>query len=89
MAGDTRRLLVAWAVLAALTAVTAVAARAIDHAPLHVASIVVLGLSSAGKARVILDHYLDLRLAPGWRSTFTALLVGLVVLVYALCLIGG
>ena len=89
MASETRRLLVAWAALAALTAVTAVAARILDHAPLHVASILVLGLASAGKARVILDHYLDLRLARGWRAAFMALLSGLVVLVYALCLIGG
>ena len=89
MAVETRRLLLAWAVLAALTGLTAAAARAIDHAPWHVASILVLGLASAGKARVILDHYLYLRLARGWRAAFLALLSGLVVLVYALCLIGG
>ena len=78
-----RTLGLAWAALAGLTLVTALAGRTMAGeatAPLGLGLAALLLLAGGLKARLILLVYLNLRAAaPGWRTLF-ALWVGLVLL---------
>jgi hypothetical protein len=87
-----RALLAAWAVLAVLTLVTAVAGGTLlsadPTAPLGLGSAALLLLAAALKARLILMRYLNLRAASGgWRFLFTVW-VGLVLLVVLVIVYG-
>lgn len=87
MTSDTRRLVIVWAVLIGLTALTGFAGRVTGQANLTVVFLALLGIVSMIKARLILAHYLDLRRAPGWNRAFGAVLYALIVLVYGLSVI--
>ena len=81
---DTRRLLTVWLALMALTALTGIAGRVTAQNGLTVVFLVLLGLASMAKARLILTHYLDLRRAPEWNRASRAVLYSLVIIVYGL-----
>lgn len=75
-----RRLLRAWILLIALTLLS-IAAAATGYGLDGAATLggITIALTAAFyKARLVLDHFLDLRRAgPNWRLTFNALLIGI------------
>jgi heme/copper-type cytochrome/quinol oxidase subunit 4 len=79
------RLLKAWLILMSLTAISVLAAwsgQAIEGQG-GVAILVLMG-SAFVKTRQVLDHFLELRAAKeGWRSFFTMLMAGLLLLLLA------
>ena len=82
----SNRLVIVWLSLLALTLLTGLAANALS-AISAILVVPILALASLIKARLILSHYLGLRQAPDWNKAFLAILVVLVLIVYALELI--
>lgn len=84
--GERRRLLLAYAAMAALTLAAIPIGHARDARPLAAALIVaVLGLSFL-KAAILLNEYLELRHAPGWNRALRASILTLIAIVGALSL---
>ena len=86
---DVGRLVAVWLFLMALTALTGVAGGVAEQGGLNAVVLVLLGLASMLKARLILSHYLDLRRAPQWNRAFRAILYSLVIIVYGLSAIAS
>jgi len=86
---EQRQLIAVWLLLLALIGLTAISGRVTAQSGLTTLFLVILGLASMLKARLILSHYLDLRRAPGWNGAFRAVLYGLVVVVYGLSAIAS
>lgn len=88
----SRRLLRAWAILAALTVLSVAAALLGGGGGRSSLVAVVIALAASYvKARQVLDHFLDLRRAgPGWRHFFSAtllVLLGICLGLYGVALI--
>lgn len=85
MDNEQNRLLKAWALLMTLTAISVLAAYAGGLEGGKTLSLVVLMGTAFIKTRQVLDHFLELRTAKaGWRSFFTFLMAGLLLLILAL-----
>ncbi len=85
----TRQLLLAWALLMALTVGTMLAGKVTSAATLGLVWTVTLLAITWAKARTILLVYLNLRAAPGhWRSGFGATLAVLLVLLLGIYAFG-
>ena len=82
----SKRLLLVWLILLALTMATGIAAGVLS-ADAALLVVPILAVVSLFKAHLILNHYLGLRRAPEWNKAFLATLVVLVLIVYALELI--
>lgn len=82
---EQNRLLRTWAVLMMLTAISVLAAYASGLEGGKTLSLAVLMGTAFIKTRQVLDHFLELRTArAGWRSFFTFLMAGLMLLLLAL-----
>ncbi|WP_417820240.1 cytochrome C oxidase subunit IV family protein [Terasakiella sp.] len=80
------RLFIVWAVLVGLTVLSMISGQAGSDVPhLSVMALALLFGFSVLKAEGILRHFLDLRSSsPGWRGGFTAFLIGLAVVLFAM-----
>lgn len=88
MGEEKTRLLKAWALLMMLTAISVLAAYAGGLEGGKNLSLAVLMGTAFIKTRQVLDHFLELRTAKaGWRSFFTFLMAGLLLLILGLGLL--
>ena len=86
---ETRRLLLVWLVMAALTVMAIPIGHATDPRPLGAGLILALLAAALVKSALLLHHYLGLGAAPGWNRGLRAGIAALLLLLGALSIIAG
>lgn len=89
MSSSTKRLLIAWLIMAALTLAAIFIGHAGTEQPLGAILLVVLLLLTFVKSAVLLNEYLDLRHAPRWNGAMRSFIGLLLAALCGLSLIAG